>query len=57
MDMDKYFRELEKEKENGEKSKDTSVSGKPAHCPMCSRHCDLTAPMCGQGEMFAQQNL
>lgn len=55
MDMDKYFKELEEQRKKDEKS-DNILSSAPTHCPMCSRRCELTAPMCGRGVMFAQQN-
>ena len=55
MDMDKYFKELEEQRKNEEKS-DNILSSAPTHCPMCSRRCELAAPMCGRGVMFAQQN-
>lgn len=55
MDMDKYFKELEEQRKKEEKS-DNILSSAPTHCPMCSRRCELAAPMCGRGVMFAQQN-
>ena len=54
MDMDKYFKELEEQHKKEEKS-DTILSSAPTNCPLCSRRCELSAPMCGRGVMFAQQ--
>lgn len=56
MDMDKYFKELEEQHKNEKKSDNILISSSPTHCPMCSRRCELSAPMCGRGVMFAQQN-
>ena len=55
MDIDKYFKELEEQRKKEEKS-DNILSSAPTHCPMCSRRCELSTPMCGRGVMFAQQN-
>lgn len=55
MDMDKYFKELKEQHGENEKN-DTVSSDAPTHCPMCSRRCELSAPLCGRGVMFAQQN-
>ncbi|WP_242348559.1 hypothetical protein [Mucispirillum schaedleri] len=54
MDMDKYFKELEEQ--HKEEKSDTILSSAPTNCPLCSRRCELSAPMCGRGVMFAQQN-
>ena len=55
MDMDKYFKELEEQKKK-EESSNINLSSAPTHCPMCSRRCELVAPMCGRGVAFAKQN-
>ena len=55
MDMDKYFKELEEQHKKEEKS-DTILSSAPTNCPLCSRRCELSAPMCGRGVMFAKHN-
>ena len=55
MDMNKYFKDLEEQHKKEEKS-DTILSSAPTNCPLCSRRCELSAPMCGRGVMFAQQN-
>ena len=57
MDMDRYYKELEeKQKKDAEEGKSTPQGSIPTHCPMCSRRCELTAPMCGRGMMFAREN-